>query len=128
MNLKAGGDVGQFSSIATHPVFGWPTVACYDADNQAVARVTLMDHSLVTSVIYYTAGGHTSLKIADAMHIAYYSGSGDPDRLMHAEGLVPAGTGNCGSTIWQCDEIDSGPGVGQYPSLALDGSGQPRIA
>jgi hypothetical protein len=40
--------------------------------------------------------------------------------------------GNCGygsaAGKWQCDTIKTGEGVGQYASLALDGSGNRRIA
>ena len=125
--VMSSGDVGQFSSIATIPDFGWPTIAYYDATAQAVARVSLINDNWYTSLIYYTSVGHTSLKIAGARHIAFYCGSGDPDRLMHARDGVNF-EGNCGNSGWRCDEIDSGPGVGQYPSLALDGSGRPRIS
>ena len=131
--VMSDGDVGQFSSIATTPRFHEPIVAYYDATAGAVVQALLYNDIWYPEVIYYTLGGHTSMRTAEpelghpAYHIAFYAGSGDPDRLIHAQ--WGGGTlGGCASGSWRCDEIDSGPGVGQYPSLALDGSGQPRIA
>ena len=121
------GDVGQFTSIATAPVSRLPTIAFYNADTNAITSIRLSNGVWSSIVIAYVEGGHTSLKMAGDTHIAFYCGSCGPDRLMHAQSGF-GGTGNCASTSWRCDEIDSGPGVGQYPSLALDGSGQPRIA
>jgi hypothetical protein len=59
---------------------------------------------------------HPNPGSADALMLASYVGS----------------DGNCGYDIvldeWQCDTIQTGPGVGQYASLALDGNGHKHIA
>jgi hypothetical protein len=59
--------------------------------------------------------------------VAYYRRAGEFDSLKYAR-RVGGGAGNCGGGNYQCEAIDTGYGIGPYPSLALDVSGQPRIA
>ena len=119
--VAATDDVGQFSSIVLS------RIAYHDASSSAV-RLATKGLFWQFETIDLTQGGHTSLKVGFHPHIAYqYVQSGHVDGLKHAQ-WVGGGTGNCGGSDWQCDWVDSGTGVGQYASLALDTLRQPRIA
>ncbi len=134
-------DVGQWSSIAAAPYgairFG---IAYYDATNnalkfasyscasdpctsspQTVAKSPLALEGMYASAKYDTNG---------VVHIAFQSVTLGTAMLRYAHSVSSGG--NCGEGTaagkWQCDLIDSGPGIGQYASLDLNGSNQPRIA
>jgi len=122
------GDPGRFSSIAIDPTTNLPAIA-YWGSSFYLASGGSGNWDFMT--IDSGPGDFASLKFdsSGAAHIAYrrnYLGTGS---LRYAR-PVDGGTGNCGTPAgnYQCDTIDSGFAVGGYPSLALDGSGQPRIA
>ncbi len=141
--VDSGGDVGKFSSIAINPVNGEIGIAYYDATNgklkYAHAEIcTICPWKIDTidaPILFPTdnKGQFSSLKYHSngKPYIAYYfENTGGVDALMVATGDVSGGNCGIGSEAgkWQCDTIQTGEGVGQYASLALDGAGQPRIA
>jgi len=137
--VDSGGDVGKYSSIVIR--YGWVGIAYHDATNGNLKVATAYSNN--TAWIVYTVdkgifpisstGMYTSLRIdaAGTPSIAYYfDNPTNVDALMLATGVYAGGNCGYGSAVgkWQCDTIQTGEGVGQYASLALDGSGQPRIA
>ncbi len=129
--LDNGEDVGKYSSIAIDPTTNLPQIAYYDASEEALklAKVNgVWSSTTIVDTIFGSIGEYASLKIdsTGAQHIAFYYDYNVYNQLMYARYV--GGGGNCGGGNYQCDIIDSGSGVGQYASLALDGSGQPRIA
>jgi len=120
--VESSGNVGRYSSIAIDPTTNLPVIA-YLAGNDLKLATAWGD----TWDIIVVDGnqGYTSLKIdsTGAAHIAYYY----QGNLEYAK-RVGSG-GNCGGNNYECYTIDDcSAGSCAYPSLALDGSGQPRIA
>ncbi len=133
--------VGKYSSIAINPASGEIGIAYYDATNGKLKfahaeicptcswSIDTVDETLGFGVV---TGKYASLQyLSDGTpYIAYYfENPGNVDALMVAS-YVGSG-GNCGNGTlpkWQCKTIQIGEGVGQYASLALDGSDRPRIA
>jgi hypothetical protein len=149
--VDSDGDVGKYSSIAVNPQTGGIGIAYYDATNgklkyaycwstpacsSGFSRETVDKGNYPVS----NAGLYTSLKFAPNGRpiIAYYFDKLDPngvDALKMAYHMFEPEQGNCGVDIfgfvnkeWQCDTIQEGKGVGQYASLALDGTGHVHIA
>lgn len=133
------GNVGMAPSIAVHPNTGTPPlntrrvgVTYYDAGVGALKYaeytcfmgcsweiITIRDESYMGAPSY---GEYSSLKYNQNGKplIAFYAYSQFlNDEVVHAH-QVPSG-GNCGvgsaAGLWQCDTVDSGDRVGQYPSL-----------
>jgi len=134
LTIDSGPDVGKYSSIAVNPVTGGIGMAYHDATNGELKYAYFDNPNLLVCSTYTidmgifpvsSTGLHTSLKYhpggtpfiayqfdnpsgVDALMVAWYVGSG----------------GNCGygyhEDQWQCDTIQTGEGVGQYTSLALD--------
>jgi len=133
--------VGNFSSIDVNPSTGGIGIAYYDATNgqlkyahgkicpTCVWSKDIINKPLLPSV---SVGKYTSLKFNQFGYpsIAYYfENTSGIDSLMVASYV--GGSGDCGvgtAEGWQCDSIQSGEGVGQYASLALDGVGHRHIA
>ncbi len=131
LTLDSSGDVGQYSSIAIDSTTNLPQIAYYDASAEALKLATIngvWSSTTIVDSIFGSIGRYASLKIdsTGAQHIAFYYEYGVYNSLRYARYV--GGGGNCGGGNYQCDIIDSGDRVGQYASLALDGSGQPRIA
>jgi len=146
--VDSGGDVGKYSSIAIKPDSGGigryvPEIgiAYYDATNRklkyAYSEICPTCSWSIDTVDWpfgpiKRIGIDTSLKYNSngKPYIAYYSENWiGVDELKLARGGLAMG--NCGSGsagMWQCDTIHTGEGVGQYASLALDGSDRPHIA
>lgn len=138
----AGADVGRYSSMAVRPAGSGMGIAYHDATNGTLKVLWfnnphLWTHSIATidKALPPTSitGLHTSLKYSSdgTPFIAYqFVNTGGADALMLAS-YVGSG-GNCGYDAWagqwQCDTIQTGQGVGQYASLALDGNGGKHIA
>ena len=119
--VTSAGVVGQYSSIQTSQI------AYFDATSSAV-KLASKGADWQFETIDLTQNGHTSLKVGFVTHIAYhYVQAGFIDGLKHAW-WVGGGTGNCGAGDWRCEFVDSGTGVGQYPSLYLDYDRDPHIA
>jgi len=121
-------DVGEYSSIAIDPTTNLPVIAYWDNDDNELMLATAWGGGWeIMTLAGPMAGSYASLKIdsTGAAHIAYYRHGGVGLRYAR---YVGGGAGNCGEGNYQCDTIDGGNGVGYYPSLALDNSGQPRIA
>jgi hypothetical protein len=122
------GDMGQFSSIAIDPTTNLPVIAYWGTSFYLATALNGGGWDIITIDSGY--GDYSSLKVdsTGAPHIAYrrYNST---SYLRYAR-PVSQGTGNCGEFPgnYQCDTIDSGSEIGHYPSLALDGSDQPRIA
>lgn len=141
--VDSSGDVGMYSSIAINPANGEIGISYYDATagklKYAHGKIcTLCLWSIVSvdqPLLFPTdsKGRYSSLAYNSTgkPYIAYYfENTSGVDALMVATGDVSGG--NCGygtaAGKWQCYTIQSGEGVGQYASLALDGSGHRRIA
>jgi hypothetical protein len=139
--VDSSGDVGKYSSIAINPANGEIGIAYYDATtgklkfaHGEICSTCSWSIDIVDEPILFPTdnkGQYASLKYNSTgkPYIAYYFGNtSGVDALMMASGE----NGNCGygsaAGKWQCDTIKTGEGVGQYASLALDGSGNRRIA
>lgn len=108
---------GIASSLATDAA-GNLHIAYYDLATESLKHASLMGQTWVTETVDSDPSGYVgeqcSLAIHSAsgqLHIVYSSRTG----LRHArfEGS------------WQIESLDSGSGVGMFPSLALDQQGQP---
>jgi hypothetical protein len=146
--VDSGEYVGMYSSIAIKPASGggiyYPEIgiAYYDEKNGTLKyayaaicptcswSIITVDEPFLPSI---NVGAYSSLKYNSngKPYIGYYfERIGGNDSLKVASGDVSGG--NCGQGTatgkWQCDEIQTGEGVGQYTSLALDGSDRLRIA
>ena len=132
--VDSNGDVGQYSSIAVtdEPLFRKIGIAYRDDSSNALKYASfscghgcswsiqtiqassnqLISYGLETSLRYDSTG---------SPHIAYYSSSILAGKLIYVH-KVSSG-GNCGvgdaAGTWQCDQIDSGTGVGHSPSLSF---------
>jgi hypothetical protein len=131
LTLDSGADVGQYNSIAIDPTTNLPKIAYYDASEKALKLAKangVWSSTTIVSSLSGSIGRYASLKIdsTGAEHIAFYYDYGPYSSLRYARYV--GGGGNCGGGNFKCDIIHTGVGVGQYASLALDGSGQPRIA
>jgi hypothetical protein len=102
---------------------------------QRIAGVNSVDKITVQSPvpIYQSIGLYTSIKFSPTgvpgiMYHVTDSVNGDSLRYAYP---VDSG-GNCGlipyNGLWQCDIVDSGPGVGQYASFDFSYDGQPSVA
>ncbi len=135
--------VGKYSSIAINPVSGEIGISYYDAPNGKLKFA----HANICSTCFWSIdtvdqpllfptdkmGQYSSLKYHSngTPYIAYYfENTGNVDALMVASYVGSGGDCGYGSAAgkWQCDTIQTGEGVGQFASLALDGSDRPRIA
>ena len=136
-------EVGKYSSIAVHPSSGEIGISYYDADNgrlkyahgKICATCSWSIDTIDQPILFPTdsKGKYSSLKFnsSGVPYIAYYFEiTSGVDSLMVAH--YKGSSGNCGvgaqSGKWQCDIIQTGEGVGQYASLALDSSDRPRVA
>lgn len=146
--VDSGADVGKYSSIAINPASGGVGIAYYDATNGKLKYAYCASTPICSSWSRYTvdkgnfpvsnAGLYTSLKFFPNGRpvIAYYFDKlSGVDDLKVAYHMFEHEQGNCGYDFfgvvnkeWQCDTIQTGEGVGQYASLALDGSGHMHIA
>ena len=129
----AGDNVGLYSSLAFDPVSGWPGIAYYTSNTTTsqygikYAGYFCTPHNctwgispIVTSSSIIIKYKYPSLQIGtDRMpRIAYYRETLGDDQLYFAQQVITGG--NCGSPgSWQCDLVDTGDAIGQYPSLAL---------
>ncbi len=136
-------DVGRYSSIAL-PIglsFFGPGIAYFDATNGSLkfAERTCIIFPCKWNIWTVAAGGLglTDGKFASFKYdsngvaqIGYQVTTPSSAFLWYAHSLATTG-GNCGvgtaAGKWQCDPLDSGPGLGQYVSLGLDGT-RPYIA
>jgi len=134
--------VGQFSSIAVNPSTGGIGIAYYDATNGQlkyahgeICAICPWSIDIIDKPIAFpldNMGKYASIKFDKFGNpsIAYYFEiTSGVDSLMVASYV--GGNADCGSGTakgWLCSTIQSGEGVGQYASLALDGSDRPRIA
>jgi hypothetical protein len=141
--VDSSGDVGKYSSIAINPVSSEIGIAYYDATTGKlkyaygeICATCSWSIDIVDEPILFptdSKGQYASLKYNSTgkPYIAYYfENTSGVDALMVANGDVSGGNCGYGSAAgkWQCDTIQTGEGVGQYASLALDGSGNRRIA
>jgi hypothetical protein len=140
--LDSGADVGKYSSIAATAATGGEGIAYYDATNGALKYALCVwppcsewpGYTIDRGIFPVSSAGlFSSLKYSPdgTPVIAYYfdNPSGvDALKVAHYVG----GGGNCGygdaTGKWQCDTIQTGEGVGQHASLALDGAGKAHIA
>jgi hypothetical protein len=126
-------DVGVYTSIAIDPTTNLPVIAYGAMSPSSLKLATTWSGGWDIRTIDDDWVRFASLKIdsTGAAHIAYHRSDGTDcmytDCFIYAK-RVSAGDGNCGEFNFQCDIIEKGNEVGQYPSLALNSSGQPRIA
>ncbi|MGD2178913.1 MAG: hypothetical protein PVG71_13955 [Anaerolineae bacterium] len=147
--VDSGADFGKYSSIAIKPASGggiyYPEIgiAYYDATNGklkyaygAICPTCSWSKDTVDQPILFptdNTGQYTSLKYHSngTPYIAYYFENTSGVDALKVASFVDSG-GNCGygtaTGEWQCDTIQTGEGVGQYASLALDGGGNRHIA
>jgi len=135
LTVDSGPDVGKYSSIAVD-LIGSIGVAYHDATNGALKYAYLYDpgefiyskYTIDMGIFPVSSTGlHTSLKFYPGMAalpiIAYhFSNPSGVDALMIA--WWSPEIGNCGhgsaAGQWQCNTIQTGEGVGQYASLAIE--------
>jgi len=134
------GDVGRYNSIALWAGAGVTKlgVSYHDASTGSLFYIQYAEPGGWTWS--WVQGGdpgnslfnglYSSLRFdsAGSPRIAYQKRDGlGSDALMLAS-YVGGGSGNCADPDWTCIEIDTGEGVGQYASLALDAADEARIA
>ncbi len=139
--LDSTGDVGQYSSLAVDSSSSnlHLGIAYYDATNYSLKYVSYSCfggvcganiYTILTSTLAYV-GQYASLKFdsTGVAHMAYqvYSATSG---VGYAYSVSSGGNCGVGSAAgkWQCDIIETGIGLGQYTSLDLNNSNQPRIA
>jgi len=125
--------VGLFTSIALDPLTGFPGVAYYDVTNASLkyAAYTCTPHDCGWGIAAIDQGNpNLSVHVglfpslqydSDRVpHIAYHRDYTFPGGdVLHYAHTVGSG-GNCGpANTWKCEEVDSGDGMGLYPSLDL---------
>lgn len=125
--------VGTYTSLAANVVGKYEGIAYQDfgnhtlkyANNQCTNNCNGKSWTIDTTPGVLTGQG-TSLKFdaTGKAHIAYYQLF--PAALRYAYQV--SSNGNCGDGTWQCDTIESGSAIGQYPSLDLDIFGKAHIA
>jgi hypothetical protein len=128
------GNVGQDASLALDPVTQEYRIAYYDAQNQR-NKVAIWDNATLILKIYSVDPGtgtglYNSLVVdpgTGSIQIAYYDFVGH--QLRYARSSSPPFTVSTPLT-WTIETVDpvSGDDVGQFASLTLDGSANPRIA
>ena len=124
--VASSGDVGKFSSIAIDPTTNLPAIAYWNMVSPYELKLaTAWSGGWDIMTVDSGSGGYASLKIdsTGAEHIAYQVNSQGLRYAKHS-----GAGGNCGGNNYQCDAIDNASGAGRHASLALDLSGQPRIA
>ena len=140
------GDVGQYNSITTKPSENETRVfiSYYNATTGALKYATGICNATCTFTprtidtgnpsLFSYKGKYTSVKYDwyGIAHISYYSHNLLlDDALMYAH-WVGDELGNCGTgpdtNDWQCDEIQSGDGVGMFTSIDVDANDEPSIA
>ena len=131
------GDVGKYSSIAAYG--GLVMIAYHDASSGDLKFASSSNSIgwLITTIDKEISPNSTGLFTSmifvwpNVALISYFSNESGVDELKMAS-FVLYGGGNCGYGVdaghWQCDTIQTGDGVGQYSSLALDGNGDTHIA
>lgn len=135
--------VGLYTSIALDPVTGFPGVAYYDVTNASlkyaeytctwddcgwdIATIDQGDPSTSAHAGLFPSLKYDSNRVP---HIAYHNDSESPgDDALHYAHQVDSG-GNCGPEAgWECQVVDSGDGMGLYPSLGLSPTDEfPHVA
>lgn len=138
--VDSDGDVGKYNAIAV--ILGAIHIAYYDASNGDLKyaestdppyHVTWRTNTVDKAIFPSSTGLHISVQLpyVSKLSIAYhFSNPDNVDQLRYA--VYVGGQGNCGygahEAKWQCDTIQTGEGVGQYTSLALDSNGKKHIA
>ena len=125
--------VGLYTSIALDPLTGFPGVAYYDVTNASLkyAAYVCTPHECAWVIATIDEGDpnlsvHVGLfpslqyDLNRAPHIAYHRDYTFPGGdVLHYAHAVDGG-GNCGpANTWICEAVDSGDGMGLYPSLDL---------
>jgi hypothetical protein len=127
---SSGSDTGRYSSIAIDPTTNLPVIAYgYSPSRLKLATAWSGGWDIRTVTEYWRSYASLKIDSTGAAHIAYYGWESECSNncLLYAK-RVSTGAGNCGEGNFQCDVIDSNDLVGQHASLAIDSSGQPRIA
>ena len=124
--VDSSGDVGKYSSIAIDPTTHLPAIAYWRTSPPNLKLATAWSGGWDIITVDEFSGSYASLKIdaTGAAHVVYHR---PIEGLMYAK-RVGGGSGNCGGNNYRCDVIHQGNGIGHYASLALDATGQPRIA
>jgi hypothetical protein len=135
--------VGTYSSIAVYSSTGEIGISYYDATNgqlkyahgKICPTCSWSIETIDQPILFPTdrKGKYSSLKFnsSGTPYIAYYfENTSGVDALKVA--YYKGSSGNCGvgtqAGKWQCDTIQSGEGVGQYASLAIDALGNRHVA
>ena len=136
------GDVGKYSSIAIMPGAGLTRITYHDATNGdlKIAKssyppdIYWSTYTIDKGISPISTGLYTSLKLVPVYgtnYVSYYSSNPSGVDELRIAYRVSSG-GNCGydndAGQWQCDIVQSGEGLGQYTSLALDGNNDAHIA
>ena len=131
-------DVGRFSSIAASVSTRW--IAYYDATNGwlkfAIVTEDQVDlHTVDKGVQGVSATGlYPSLVRGSVLplYVAYHFVNEVGVDALRVASWWGNYAGNCGfgdqEGVWQCETVDTGEGVGQHASLAVDGDGELHIA
>lgn len=117
----AGGNVGQYSSLAISPVSLRPAIAFYDAKHHDLKFTQFNGRSWLTVTVDSpgNVGQYASLKFdsGGSPWIAYYDATNHDLKLANRVG-----------SVWKTQVVDSGGSQGTGASLALTHRNQPVIA
>ncbi len=125
--VDSAGDVGLDTSLAFHPVSGYPYISYYDVTNHDLkyARYTGAAWSILTVDSTGNVGSHTSLAFDANNYVAISYFDLTNGRLRYAIRTLDNGV-----FTWHRYTVDDpvGENVGLYTSLAFDTGGRPAIS
>ncbi len=123
--VDSAGGVGQYSSLALDSS-GNPRISYWDSTNGDLKYASWNGSSWDIEKVDETeyVGTYTSLALdsSNSPRISYY------DYTNTGEGDLKYASWNGTTSTWDIVTVDSAGNVGEYTSLALDSSGNPRIS
>ena len=144
--LATSGDVGKYNSVATKATTDGVAfiISYFDASNSSLRYIE--GQNLTTGFTWSShriRAGTLNLAASGLFTSAHYDSNGTPyiafqysNKIGNDKAMIAWYTGgsgeNCGlgdvSGQWHCDDIDSGPDVGEYNSLRINSSDNPVVA
>ena len=133
--VDSNGNVGADSSIAVNPLTGLPAIAYDDLTHNNIkfaqyscnGNLCIWSSSTLDGLNQTLFQPSLRFDVLGKPHIAY--ARVQPSAALKIASFLGNGAGNCGlNSDWRCDVVESGGAVGNFLSLAVDGSNAPHIA